>query len=134
MSLWICIGALLLIIEMLSATFFMLFFSLAAFSTALILYCITLPLHFQILAFSLLTALYFLFLRKVFRRKKVAVQIDNDLLHRKAIVHEAITPSRPGKVLIGDTLWVATSSQTLIQGQSVKILSLNNLTVEVQAL
>jgi membrane protein implicated in regulation of membrane protease activity len=137
MYLWICIGVVLLILEILTSTFFILFFGLAALSIALLLCFIIIPLHVQVLIFACISLLYVAFLRKALKHKKQRtslLQIDEEFLGKPAFVHESILPNFPGKVLIGDTLWKATSSQQIPKGGKVKIISQNNLTVEVEIL
>ncbi len=137
MYLWICIGVILLILEILTSTFFVLFFGLAALSTALLLCFIIIPLHVQVLIFACISLLYVAFLRKALNHKKrqpSLPQNDEEFLGKLALVYESISRNSPGKVLIGDTLWKATSSQEIPKGGKVKIISQNNLTVEVKIL
>jgi len=137
MYLWICIGVILLILELLTSTFFILFFGLAALNVAMILYFIMVPLHVQVLIFACISLLYVAFLRKVLKHKKKqtsSLQLNEEFLGKPALVHESISPNFPGKVLVGDTLWTATSTQEISKGKKVKIISQNNLTVEVEFL
>jgi membrane protein implicated in regulation of membrane protease activity len=137
MYLWICVGVVLLIIEILTSTFFILFFALAALSIALLLYFILIPLHIQVLIFACISVLYVAFLRKALKYKKKQPPLfvmDEEFLGKRALVHKSISLNLPGKVLIGDTLWKATSHQEIPKGQKVKIISQNNLTLEVELL
>ena len=47
------------------------------------------------------------------------------------LVEKEIHPNEPGKVLLGDTLWQASSKVHLQKGQRARIISISNITLEV---
>lgn len=134
MLMWMFIGIALLIIELLSATFFILFFGLAALTTAGIAYVWALPLHDEILWFTILAFVYFICFRKLLKKKKKPLDTQDELVGQLALAHEDIMPNQLGKVMVGDTCWTATSALPVRKGTSVKILAHHNLTLEVTPL
>lgn len=136
MLLWILIGVSLLVLEILSSTFFILFFGLAALSIAGLLFFTFFAMHYQVLGFALLSFLYLVIFRKLLKLKKKKTQYDLSLqlIGEIALASEEISPQKIGKVLIGDTLWSATSSVVIKKGEKVTIVAQNNLTVEVKPL
>jgi len=131
---WILLGIALLVIEVLSVSFFMVFFGLGALTIAAILYFFVFPLPYQILGFSLLSCVYLACFRKLLKKRRKPFLIDSELIGAIALVKEDILPNAPGKILVGDTLWQATADRAILQGEKVKVLAHNNLTLEVKSL
>lgn len=136
MLLWILVGISLLVLEILSSTFFILFFGLAALSIAGILFFVFFAIHYQVIGFALLSFLYLVIFRKLFKFKKKKQNHDfcPELIGAVAFVSEHISPHEFGKVLIGDISWKATSLVEIQKGEKVTIISQNNLTLEVKPL
>lgn len=136
MLLWILIGITLLVLEILSSTFFIVFFGLSALSIAGLLFFTFFAFHYQVIGFALLSFLYLVVFRKLFKskRKKAHSDFPHELIGSIALVHEEILPNQFGKVLIGDTFWKATSLVEIQKGEKVKIIAQNNLTLEVKPL
>jgi inner membrane protein len=134
MIMWMFIGIALLVIELLSTTFFILFFGLAALTTAGIAYIWTIPLHDEILWFTICAFLYFICFRKLLKKKKKTPDTQDELIGQLARAYEDIMPHQLGKVMVGDTCWTATSTLPVQKGSQVKILAHHNLTLEVTPL
>lgn len=131
---WLLVGITLLILEILSASFFIIFFGLGALTLAALLYFFFFPLHYQLLGFAVFAFLYFVIFRKLLKKKKKKTDLQEELIGRIAYVQESIEPYQCGKVLVGDTSWSATASIQIQKGSHVKILAHNNLTLEVTPL
>jgi membrane protein implicated in regulation of membrane protease activity len=136
MLLWILIGVVLLVLEILSSTFFILFFGLGALSIAGLLFFTPFALHYQVAGFAFLSFLYLVLFRKLlkFKKQKNSYEVSHDLIGEMATVYEDIAPYQEGKVLVGDTFWKATSLAQIHKGTKVKIIGQNNLTLEVKPL
>ena len=136
MLLWILIGVSLLVLEILSSTFFILFFGLAALSIAGLLFFTLFAFHYQLIGFALLSFLYLVVFRKFFKfkKKKQSHDLFPELIGASALVSEDIFPCEFGKVLVGDTFWRATSLVEIQKGKKVTVIAQNNLTLEVKPL
>jgi len=131
MLFWIFIGIALLFVELLTLSFFIIFFGIAALSVALVLSLFALTLPWQIFVFSILSLLYFVIGKKVLPKKGKSVKEEDLLIGSIGIVQETIKAKDSGKVLVGDTLWSATSSISLQKGDKVRIVAVQGLTLEV---
>lgn len=137
MLLWILLGIVFLIAEILTTSFFIVFFGLAALSIALIssFFFITLPT--QVIVFASLAFLYILVFRKLFRKKRsqpITDFSDTSLIGEIGLIQEDIPLSGYGKVVVRDICWKAVSNTALTRGTKVKIIQQHNLTLEVRGL
>jgi membrane protein implicated in regulation of membrane protease activity len=131
MLFWIFIGIALLLLELLTLSFFIVFFGIAALSVALIVAFISLNLAWQIFIFSALSLVYFI-LGKKFLKKTVKSLKEQDLVIGSiGVVTQTIHLNDVGKVLVGDTHWNAISTSSLQKGDKVRIVAVNSLTLEV---
>jgi membrane protein implicated in regulation of membrane protease activity len=131
MLFWIFIGIALLFVELLTLSFFIIFFGIAALSVALVLSLFALTLPWQIFVFSILSLVFFVLGKKVLPKKGKGLKEDDLLIGSIGIVQEPIKAKDSGKVLVGDTLWSATSSISLQKGDKVRIVAVLGLTLEV---
>lgn len=135
MSLWLVIGLLLLMVEVITTTFFVIFFGLAALTLAVFLYFFSFSMAAQIAIFSVISLLYFFVGKKLIKKFKSPTQIEqDDVIGSVAVVCDNADPNHYTKVLIGDTIWSAHTKYPLIKGQKVKVVSVKNLIVEVEPL
>ncbi|PCI95965.1 hypothetical protein COB11_00775 [Candidatus Aerophobetes bacterium] len=137
MLLWIFIGVIFLIAEILTTSFFIVFFGLAAFTIAAVSSIWFIQLPIQIGGFAVLALLYVLVFRKFFRKKKhkpITDFSDTSLIGETGLIQEDVPSSGYGKVLVRDTYWRAVSNQNLGKGTKVKIINQQNLTLEVRVL
>jgi len=131
MLIWLFIGIALLFIELLTLSFFIIFFGLAALTLAAILVFTALTLPWQIFIFSAVTLLYFALGKNLLKKKNPSTVDQDQLIGTIATVVQPIFPKDAGKVLVGDTLWNATSSVALQKGSKVRIVAVSSLTLEV---
>lgn len=131
MLFWLFIGIALLLLELLTLSFFLIFFGVAALTVALFLSLFFLTLPWQIFVFSALSLVYFIIGKRFFKKKEVSAKEEDLLVGTTGTVIEPIHPKDIGKVLVGDTLWNATSPASLQKGDKVRIVALNGLTLEV---
>lgn len=137
MLLWVFIGIVFLIAEILTTSFFIIFLGLAAFTIAAICSVWFIQLPIQIGGFALLALIYVLAFRKIFRKRKlknITDFTDTSLIGEIGLIEENIPLNGYGKVLVRDTYWRAVSNQDLAKGTKVKIIDQQNLTLEVRVL
>ena len=112
-QLWLIIGFIMLVIEMFSLSFFAFFIAMGALLTALLTYLGVLPsIAWQIVAFSVSSILFLIFLRKLLRRKfsqaKGGMDYTEFVSDRVNVLH-AIPENGRGKIFYRGTEWEAVS-------------------------
>ncbi len=132
---WISIGILFLTLEILTTSFFLIFFGIAALIVALIVFYFSISLSSQILLFTFIAFLLLFLGRKVFKKTTFESSFEPDILiNQTAIVLEDCIGEQDVKVMVGDTVWTAHAKTALKKNQKVKIVSILNLTLEIQPL
>ena len=136
--LWMYAGALLMLAELASPGFVVFFFGLAAATVSLLKWMFpSLPLWGQLAAFSILSIIYLLVLRKYIKsvfmgEKDESSSINNEYVGRVGRVVEVIRPEVPGRILLGDAEWTAQSATRLDPGTEVRVVAQENLTLRVE--
>ena len=135
---WMYVGAFLMLAELISPGFVVFFFGLAAATVSLLRWIFpSLPLWGQLAAFSILSILYLLVLRKYIKsvfmgEKDESLSINNEYVGRVGRVVEVIRPEVPGRILLGDAEWAAQSATRLEPGTEVRVVAQENLTLRVE--
>lgn len=135
---WMYVGAFLMLAELISPGFVVFFFGLAAATVSLLKWIFpSLPLWGQLAAFSILSILYLLVLRKYIKsvfmgEKDESLSINNEYVGRVGRVVEVIRPEVPGRILLGDAEWAAQSATRLEPGTEVRVVAQENLTLRVE--
>lgn len=140
--LWMYLGAVLMLMELMAPGFVIFFFGLSAATVGLVRFAFgdAFDLTWQLAAFSAFSILYLVFLRrwvqKVFAGKVVAegTDFENENVGRLGKVTEAINPPLTGRVMLGDAEWTAEADVAIQAGSDVRVVSQNNLTVKVVGL
>lgn len=136
--LWMYVGAFLMLAELASPGFVVFFFGLAAATVSLLKWMFpSLPLWGQLAAFSVLSILYLLVLRKYLKKvftgdKQESPSIDNEYIGRVGRVVEVVRPDVPGRILLGDAEWTAKAATRLEPGTEVRVVAQENLTLCVE--
>ena len=136
--LWMYAGAFLMLAELASPGFVVFFFGLAAATVSLLKWMFpSLPLWGQLAAFSVLSILYLLVLRKYLKKvftgdKQESPSIDNEYIGRVGRVVEVVRPDVPGRILLGDAEWTANAATRLEPGTEVRVVAQENLTLAVE--
>ena len=124
--------------ELASPGFVVFFFGLAAATVSLLKWMFpSLPLWGQLAAFSVLSILYLLVLRKYLKKvftgdKQESPSIDNEYIGRVGRVVEVVRPDVPGRILLGDAEWTAKAATRLEPGTEVRVVAQENLTLAVE--
>lgn len=137
---WFFIGLILLFAELIAPGLVIMFFGIAAWVVAGICLIKPISVNTQLIIFILLTPVILFALRSRFKAlfsgHTSAVQNPNkdidDFVGKRAIVKETIFPHKSGKVELNGTLWNADASEEIASGESVHIVSRENLLLKVK--
>lgn len=137
--LWIYAGSALMLLELIVPGFILCFFGLSAATVGVLRFALgeAFTLTWQLAAFSALSIVYILMLRrylkKVFVGGKVETKtdFDNESVGRIGEVTTAINPPLSGRIMLGDAEWTAIADAPIAVGASVRIVSQQNLTMKV---
>jgi inner membrane protein len=132
---WLIVAGVLLIFEMLTMTFYLLWLgvgALIAMGVALIV-----PDGFVIQALSggvaaLLLTVFTKPLTRSFRQSRGYRDAIQDLVGKHGFVVEPIEPDRQGIVRIGNETWTAMSIESLMKDEKVEVISRGTTVLEVQ--
>ena len=138
---WAYLGLALMLLELVVPGFVLFFFGLSAATVGVLRFALgdALTLTWQLAAFSVLSILYIVSLRRVLKRVfaggtvETATDFDNESVGRIGTVTEPIAPPLPGRLLLGDAEWTATADVALPVGASVRVVAQSNLTMKVEA-
>ena len=136
---WLLLAVMLFIVELLSLSFFLLFFAVGAFVVGLLTIMMPLVYETQIILFlgvSIVTLLLFrapikAWLNTRERRHKPTDNIE-DVLGREATVTQRIEPSKHGEVDLAGTRWKASAQVPIQEGTSVRVIDRANLLLIVE--
>ena len=138
--LWLYLGAVLMLLEILAPGFVIFFFGLAAATIGLLLFVLPstfdLTLTWQLALFSFFSVLYLVTLRRYVKNVFLGdtaggTALQSEYIGRLGKVVERIRPEAPGRILLGDAEWSATADVRLDPGTEVKVVDQQNLTMKV---
>ena len=134
---WLYVGAFLMLAELASPGFVIFFFGLGAATVAGTKWLVPgLSLSWQLALFSIFSVFYLIVLRKwvknVFLGDTAETQkIASEYVGRIGKVVEDIRPEVPGRIMLGDAEWSASSAVEIAPGATVKVVAQDNLTLVV---
>ena len=139
--LWIYAGLALMLLELVVPGFILCFFGLSAATVGLLRFALgdTLTLTGQLAAFSVLSILYIVALRRLLKRVFVGGKVetktdfDNESIGRIGKVTEPINPPLTGRLMLGDSEWTAAADTPIAAGADVRVVAQDNLTMKVEA-
>ncbi|MBX9586077.1 MAG: NfeD family protein [Gammaproteobacteria bacterium] len=138
---WFLLGLLLLLTELVTPNFIMVFFGIGAWVVSLLGLMGFVPnLDAQLAIFISVSILSLVLFRKTAKRichPRVLLREDDTheidtVIGSNAVVLEDIEAHAFGKVELFGTAWKATASDTIKKGSIVKVISHNNLTLKVK--
>ena len=135
---WLYVGAFLMLAELASPGFVIFFFGLGAATVAGTKWLVPgLSLSWQLALFSIFSVFYLIVLRKwvknVFLGDTAETQkIASEYVGRVGKVVEAIRPEVPGRIMLGDAEWSASSAVEIVPGATVKVVAQDNVTLVVE--
>lgn len=133
-AIWLIAGGVLIILEMATLTFYLLWLGLGAVAAALV--AIALPDLFVVQALSgalaaLLLTAYTKPLTRRFRHSKGFKDAIDDLVGKSGVVLEPIEDGAPGIVKVGAETWSASSKQSLHKDEKVRVVARGTTVLEV---
>lgn len=137
---WLYVGALLMLAEIVSPGFVIFFFGLSAVTVAGLKWLIpSLSLSAQLAAFSVLSIVYLLGLRRYVKSifdgdKNGESELQDETIGKLVTVTEEIKPDDPGRVMLGDAEWKAEAARVMAVGEKAHVKARNNLTLIVESL
>ncbi|HUX55498.1 MAG TPA: NfeD family protein [Bacteroidales bacterium] len=137
---WFIIGLVLFLLELVIPGFFIFFFGLGAWVTALVCLIgnpdsIT---NFQILIFAIISVLSLIALRRIIQKKlfyskdNLSEKIEDEFTGREAIAITDFSPENKGKVEFKGTIWKAEGTSDIKSGQTVIIIEKKNISLFVE--
>lgn len=140
--LWVYAGLALMLLELVAPGFVLCFFGLSAVTVGALrfLFGAAFDVTWQMAAFSVLSVLYIVLLRRTLKKVFVGEKdggangLADGYVGRVGKVTEAVEPPRTGRVLIGDAEWTATAESPIPAGTDVAVVAQRNLTMSVSPL
>jgi len=132
---WLIIGGILIVAEMLTLTFYLLWFGIGALVAALIAFLLPDMFALQAIAASVTIAVLTIFtkpLTRRFRKGKGYQDAVDALVGKPGVVVEEIVPGKHGIVKIGGDTWSAVSNEQLQKGETVIVVGRGSAVLEVQ--
>lgn len=137
---WLLVGLGLMFLELMLPALIVIFFGLAALLVGGLCFFIDLSINQQLGIFIIASIVLLIvlrgLLRKVFRgHSSTAAGAEGDLsefIGERAVVTQAITPKRPGKVEFHGSHWAATADGPIEEGAIVEIIGRDNITLRVK--
>ena len=131
---WIILAALCLLGEMITTSFFLMWFGVGAIATAVLNYMGFDPMT-QFIAFIIISLMLLgvsrPFAQKISKDSPKKAAVDR-LIGKKALVIEEITPHKGGLVKIDGDIWKAIASQIIENGEIVNIESIKSVKLVVK--
>lgn len=135
---WFIIGLGLFLMELVIPGFFIFFFGLGAWVTALVCLIGDPGINLQIIIFAVTSILSLIGLRKIIQRKffyskdDKSAEVEDEFTGKEALSVSDFGGIQTGKVEFKGTMWTAESSSEIKTGQRVSILEKNNFKLIVE--
>jgi membrane protein implicated in regulation of membrane protease activity len=132
---WLLVGCVLLLAEMLTLTFYLFWIGIGAWTAAIVGYLLPHDLYAQMIS-GAAAAFILTLLSQPLTRKWRESRGFRDAIHelpgKEALVVEPIEAGKPGIIKVGGEMWSAVSDQPLSAGETVLIIRRGTATVEVR--
>lgn len=137
---WFLGGLILFLLELVIPGFFIFFFAVGAWVTALVCLIGNPGTNLQIIIFSITSILSLLALRRIVQKKFLYSQKNNDdsaavedeFTGKVGIALTSFGPGQTGRIEFKGTTWSGESQSVISEGQSVIIISKENFTLTVK--
>ncbi|QMV43350.1 NfeD family protein [Cohnella cholangitidis] len=134
-AIWIIVAGVLLIAEMLTLTFYLLWIGMGAVVAAAVALIVPEGIVIQALSGATAALLLTVFTKRLtrrFRESRGYRDAIQELVGKQGIVVEPISPGSPGIVKVGNESWSATSLDFLRKDDQVRVISRGTTVLEVQ--
>jgi inner membrane protein len=135
---WFIIGLGLFLMELIIPGFFIFFFGLGAWVTALVCLIGNPGTNLQIIIFAITSVLSLVALRKIIQKKffysneKDSDSVEDEFTGKEGVALNGFGPGNRGKVEFKGTTWNAESNSEIKEGQTVIILNKESFTLKVE--
>ena len=135
---WIVFGLILLLLELLTGTFFVLTLAVSAVIVGVVSLLMIISFNSELSLWILLSFIGMIIWYKWLRDKKTPkTGQSNYRLDTLGSVSKEIDPNRRGEVIfdtpvLGNTVWTATSDELIREGERVKIVEVNGQLIKVR--
>jgi inner membrane protein len=135
---WFILGLVLFLMELVIPGFFIFFFGLGAWVTALICLIGEPGTNMQILIFAVISVLSLIALRRIIQKKffyskeNLSEEVEDEFTGKEALATTDIGPEMKGKVEFKGTTWKAESKSEIKKGQTAIIIEKENFTLIVE--
>jgi membrane protein implicated in regulation of membrane protease activity len=135
---WFLIGLVLFLLELIIPGFFIFFFGLGAWVTALICLAGEPDTNLQIIIFAITSVLSLIGLRRIIQKRffyskgKESEEVEDEFTGKEALAVSDFGDLKTGKVEFKGTLWKAESTSEIKTGQRVMILQKENFKLIVE--
>ena len=135
---WFFIGLILFLFELFTPGFFIFFFGLGAWVTALICLIGDPGINLQIIIFAITSVLSLIGLRKIIKKKlfynkeSASDEIEDEFTGKDALAQTDFGTDSFGKVEFKGTDWKSKSTSKIKEGQTVIIIKKENFTLIVE--
>jgi inner membrane protein len=135
---WFILGLVLFLLELVIPGFFIFFFGLGAWITALVCLFSEPGLNVQIIIFAFTSVITLSVLRRMIRQKfffnrgSESESIEDEFTGREAIAKSDFGGNKTGKVEFKGTIWKAESKFEIREGQTVIIIEKENIKLLVE--
>jgi membrane protein implicated in regulation of membrane protease activity len=134
-AIWIIVAGVLLIAEMLTLTFYLLWLGTGAVIAAAVASIVPEGIAVQALSGGLAALVLTVFTKRLTRRTRESRgyrDAIHELVGKHGVVVEDISPGSPGIVKVGNETWSATSLDLLRKDDPIRVISRGTTVLEVQ--
>lgn len=135
-AIWLIVGLVLFIAEMLTLTFFLLWLGLGAVAGGIAAWLAPDSFLVQALAFIVVAGVLTAFTKPLSRRLRYSSRGYKDaieeLVGKQGVVTVEIAPGKPGIAKIGSETWTAYSDEEIPEGETVTVVRRGTTQVEVR--
>ena len=134
-AIWLIIGGILLIVEMVTLTFYLLWLGIGAVIAAVVAVFAPEWFAFQALAGGAAAIVLTVFtnpLTRKFRESRGYRDVIDELVGKQGVVLEAIVDNKPGIVKVGNETWSAVLPDSLEIADKVRVISRGTTVLEVR--
>ena len=137
---WFLVGLVMFCLELAGPGLILFFFGAGAWVVALMCAFVKISINVQLFLFIVCSVLSLVLFRNIFKKVFHGHKEDtqdpgdelDDFIGQKAIVKNAIVPSRGGKIEFKGVLWTADADEEIEVDAMVKIIARDNLTLKVE--
>lgn len=135
---WFLIGLVLFLAELVIPGFFIFFFGLGAWITALVCLIAEPGTNLQIIIFAVTSILSLIALRRIIQEKffyskgNLSDEVEDEFTGKEALATTDIGPDKKGKIEFKGTTWKAESKSEIKEGQTAIIIEKENFTLIVK--